>query len=130
MRGARFKGDVRGKFFLQRVVGGWNSLPGEVVEADTIVSFKGHLDKYMNRMGIGRYGLGRVGGFSSDGQHGWCRLGGPKGLFLCCNFLCSLLFDSKIIFETNSGFGISGIIKVFNKAKQGKQNYLNWLVIL
>ena len=33
-------------------MGAWNSLPGEVVEADTIVSFKGHLDKYINMMGI------------------------------------------------------------------------------
>ena len=37
VRGGRFKGDVRGKFFTQRVVGAWNSLPGEVVETDTIV---------------------------------------------------------------------------------------------
>jgi len=28
-------------------VGAWNSLPGEVVEADMIVTFKGRLDKYM-----------------------------------------------------------------------------------
>jgi len=55
VRGARFKGDVRGKLFLHRVVGAWNSLPGEVVEADTIVTFKGWLDKYMNRMGIVRF---------------------------------------------------------------------------
>ena len=34
------------------MVGAWNSLPGEVAEADTIVTFKGHLDKYMNEMGI------------------------------------------------------------------------------
>ena len=52
VRGARFKGDVRGKFFTQRVVGAWNSLPGEIVAADTIVSFKRHLDKYIKRMGI------------------------------------------------------------------------------
>ena len=38
------------------MVGAWNSLPGEVVEADTIVTFKGCLDKYMNRMGIEGYG--------------------------------------------------------------------------
>ena len=28
VRGARFKGDVRDKFFTQKVVGAWNSLPG------------------------------------------------------------------------------------------------------
>ena len=77
-------------FFTQRVVGAWNSLPGEVVEADTIVTFKGRLDKYMKRMGIEGYGPWKGRGFYSVGQHGHCRLGGSKGLFLCCNFLCSL----------------------------------------
>ena len=28
----------------------------EVVGADTVVTFKGHLDKYMNEMGIEGYG--------------------------------------------------------------------------
>ena len=51
-RGARLNGDIRGRCFTQRVVGAWNLLPGKVVEADTVVSFKGRLDKYMNRMGI------------------------------------------------------------------------------
>ena len=52
VRGASFKRDVRGRFFTERVVGAWNPLPGEVVEVDTGVTFKGRLDKYMNRMGI------------------------------------------------------------------------------
>jgi len=39
------------------VVGAWNSLSVEVVEADAIETFMGHLDKYMNRMGIEGYGL-------------------------------------------------------------------------
>ena len=56
VRGVRFKGDVRGRFFTQRVVGAWNSLPGKVVEADTIVTFKMCLDKYMNSIGIEGYG--------------------------------------------------------------------------
>ena len=38
------------------MVGAWNLLPGEVVEADTVVTFKGRLDKYMNKMGIEGYG--------------------------------------------------------------------------
>jgi len=39
------------------MVGAWNLLPVEVVEADTTVTFKRRLDKYMNRMGIEGYGL-------------------------------------------------------------------------
>ena len=62
MRGARFKGDVRGRFFTH-IVGAWNSLPGEIVEADMVVTFKGHLDKYMNRMGIEGYGPRKGRGF-------------------------------------------------------------------
>ena len=50
-------------FFTQRAVGTWYSLPEEVVEADTIVSFKGCFDKYMNRMGIEGYGSRKGRGF-------------------------------------------------------------------
>eukprot|EP00061_Rhincodon_typus_P017961 g46916.t1 len=56
VQGGKFKRDVRGKFFTQRVVGAWNALPEEVVEADTIAAYKKHLDGYMNRKGIERYG--------------------------------------------------------------------------
>ena len=38
-------------------MGAWNLLRGEVVEADTIVTFKWCLDKYMNRMGIEGWSL-------------------------------------------------------------------------
>ena len=41
--------------FTQRVVSVWNKLP-EVVEAGTILSFKKHLDSYMDKMGIEGYG--------------------------------------------------------------------------
>jgi len=53
VRGAKFNSDVRGKFFPQRIEGTWSSLSRLLVEADTIVTFKGCLDKYMNGMGIG-----------------------------------------------------------------------------
>ena len=36
---------------------------GAIVEADTIVTFKGHLDKYMYRMGIEGYGPQKGRGF-------------------------------------------------------------------
>jgi len=46
---------------------GWwvpgNPLPGKVVEADMVVSFKGRLDKYMNRMGIEGYSSRKGRGF-------------------------------------------------------------------
>ena len=60
---AWFKGDVRGRFFTQRVVGAWESLPGEGVEADTVVTFKGRFDKYMNRMGMEGSGPRKGRGF-------------------------------------------------------------------
>ena len=50
-------------FFTHSVVGAWNSLPGEVVEADALVIFKGRLDKYMNEMGIEGYGPRKRRGF-------------------------------------------------------------------
>ena len=61
---------MRGKFFTQEVVCAWNLLPGEVVEADTIVSFKGRLDKCMNRMGIEGYGPRKGRGFQFS-QAAW-----------------------------------------------------------
>jgi len=62
-RGLGLKVMCEASFFTQRVVGAWNSLLGEVVEADTIVTFKGSLDKYLNRMGIEGYGLLKGRGF-------------------------------------------------------------------
>ena len=59
MRGRKFKRDARGKFFTQRMVNAWNALPEEVVEADSMTMFKRHLDRYMNRQGIGGYGARR-----------------------------------------------------------------------
>lgn len=44
-------------FSKQRVVGAWNTLLGEVVEADTTVAFKRLLDKRMNAQGIEGHGL-------------------------------------------------------------------------
>jgi len=63
VRGARFKGDVRCMIFTQRLVGSWNSLPREVVKADTMVIFKGRLFKSMNRIGKEGYGPRKGKGF-------------------------------------------------------------------
>jgi len=38
--------DIRSKFFSQRVVNGWNELPANVVEAETVNSFKNRLDDH------------------------------------------------------------------------------------
>ena len=45
--GSRYRGDIRGKFFTQRVVDEWNWLPSVVMEANSIGSFKRFLDEYM-----------------------------------------------------------------------------------
>ncbi|PLS49478.1 hypothetical protein CYV29_15670, partial [Carnobacterium maltaromaticum] len=55
VKGEKFRGDMRGKFFTQRVVGAWNALPAEVVDAGTIASFKMYLDRYMNGQEEKRY---------------------------------------------------------------------------
>ena len=56
VRGERFKRDLRGNFFTQRVVRIWNELPGKVVEAGTIETFKKHLHKYMDGKELEGYG--------------------------------------------------------------------------
>ncbi|XP_078059894.1 uncharacterized protein LOC144485672 [Mustelus asterias] len=53
--GGRYRGDVRGKFFTQRVVGEWNRLTSVVVEANSLGSFKRLLDEYMGFNGIEGY---------------------------------------------------------------------------
>ena len=40
VRGGRFSGDLRKNIFTQRVVTVWNVLPGKVVEAGCLTSFK------------------------------------------------------------------------------------------
>ena len=38
-----------GRFFTQKVVGAWNALPMEVMEAGALPMFKVHLDRHMNK---------------------------------------------------------------------------------
>ena len=42
--------DIRKNFFSNRVVDAWNELPQDVVDAETVNSFKARLDKYHNKI--------------------------------------------------------------------------------
>ena len=42
---SRSRFDIRKNFFSQRVINAWNSLPSEVVEAESINAFKNRYDK-------------------------------------------------------------------------------------
>ena len=44
----KFHTDIRKYFFTQRVVNVWNSLPGHVVEAETLGVFKTRLDEVLD----------------------------------------------------------------------------------
>ena len=68
------------------MVGAWNALPGRVVEADTLTSFKTYLDSHMSSLGMEGYKT--IGLARPRSGH---RLGGPKGLFPV--LYCSLFFD-------------------------------------
>jgi len=46
----KFGLDTRNRFFTERVVGGWNRLPGEVVTEPILSEFKEHLDNVLSLM--------------------------------------------------------------------------------
>ena len=43
----RCRSEIRRRFLSVRVVDAWNALPAEIVEADSLGSFKSQLDSYM-----------------------------------------------------------------------------------
>ena len=49
----RFNTNIRGKFFSQRAVELWNSLPDNIKKAKTVNSFKGSLDRYWKSIKFG-----------------------------------------------------------------------------
>lgn len=52
VRERKFNGDVRGRFFIQRMVRALSTLLGVMVDADTLVLFKGLLDMHVEVQGI------------------------------------------------------------------------------
>ena len=50
LRQGRFRSDIRRKFFTQRLVTHWNSLPKEVVDAPSLETFKALLDEALGSL--------------------------------------------------------------------------------
>lgn len=59
------------------MVQAWNALFGEVVDADAIITFKGHLDGHVNKQGmrdIDNVQVDEINLNLHHGQHGHCGL--------------------------------------------------------
>ena len=52
LRGGNYRTDVRGRFFIQRVVRSWNALPAAVVDSPTLRAFKWSVHRHMDNIGI------------------------------------------------------------------------------
>ena len=50
LKEGRFRLDVRGKFFTERVVGCWKRLPREAVDASSLEVFKTRLDGALDNL--------------------------------------------------------------------------------
>jgi len=50
LREGRYRLDIRTKFFMVRMVKHWNRLPGEVVEAPSLETFKARLDGALSNL--------------------------------------------------------------------------------
>ena len=70
LRQGRFRLDIRKKFFTQRVVMHWNSLPKEVVDAPSLEAFKARLDVALGSLVWWLVTLHRAGGLKLDDHCG------------------------------------------------------------
>ena len=50
LKEGRFRLDIRGKIFTERVVRCWNGLPGEAVDAPSLQVFKARLDGVLGNL--------------------------------------------------------------------------------
>ena len=62
----RFRLEMRRKFFTQRVVRHWNSLPREVVDAPALEAFKARLDATLGSLLYWLATLPRAGGLKLE----------------------------------------------------------------
>ena len=95
LRQGRFGLDIRRKFFIQRVVTHWNSLPKEAVDAPSLEAFKARLDVALGSLVQGLVAMPMAGGLK---LHDHC---GP--------FQPRPFYDSMIVYYSCSGQGFGEV---------------------